>query len=195
MGGFSPGGVLLVKRAVFIHVFTCAGQFSRMIRMNPDERNRYITELVGERFAALLLFARQWNHPGPEDVVQNAFLKLMQQRPLPRDPIAWLYAVVRNLSNNELRSQKRRKNREMQRVSQNTNFHGPENPEQEQLLHALETLDLEFREIITSKIWGKLSFDQIAEVLGSSRSSVHRKYRQGLALLHERLDAPCRNTE
>ena len=51
--------------------------------------------LVDRYAAALELYARQWCH-APEDVVQEAFLKLVAQRPLPDQPAAWLFRVVRN---------------------------------------------------------------------------------------------------
>ena len=42
-----------------------------------------------------------------------------------------------------------------------------------------------------SRLWGGLSFEQIAEVSGSSTSSVHRWYQKGLAALRERLGEEC----
>ena len=51
--------------------------------------------LVDENAAALVLYARQWCS-APEDVVQEAFLKLAAQKPAPDNPVAWLYRVVRN---------------------------------------------------------------------------------------------------
>ena len=57
--------------------------------MTPDLLGR----LVDEHAAALTLFARQWC-AAPEDVVQEAFVKLAARRPPPNDPAAWLYQVV-----------------------------------------------------------------------------------------------------
>ncbi len=59
--------------------------------MTPERLGR----LVDERAAALTLFARQWC-AAPEDVVQEAFVKLAARRPPPDDAVAWLYQVVRN---------------------------------------------------------------------------------------------------
>ena len=53
------------------------------------------TRLVDARGPALVLYARQWRR-APEDVVQDAFLKLAVLRPPPRDPAAWLFRAVRN---------------------------------------------------------------------------------------------------
>src|SRR5205809_5823887 len=59
--------------------------------MGPRELGR----LLDVHAAALVLYARQWC-ACPEDVVQEAFLKLVRQRCAPADALAWLYRVVRN---------------------------------------------------------------------------------------------------
>src|SRR5271157_5882813 len=59
--------------------------------MDPD----LLGNLLDQHAAALELFARQWCDV-PEDVVQDAFLKLAARRALPDNPAAWLFRVVRN---------------------------------------------------------------------------------------------------
>ncbi len=44
-----------------------------------------LTRLLDEHGAALVLYAQQWC-TAPEDVVQEAFVRLMCQRPVPRKP-------------------------------------------------------------------------------------------------------------
>ena len=158
--------------------------------MNDDKR-RLIQELVHNRLSALVLFARQWKHGQAEDVVQDAFLKLYQQDPFPAEPLAWLFTVIRNDSNNQARSQKRRQEREYYRERERPLFQGSEEPDLsggQELIEALQSIPQEHREIITSKIWGELSFEQIAAVYGTSRSSAHRKYQEGIEMLRERID-------
>src|SRR5665213_895782 len=67
--------------------------------------------LVDDRGPALLLYARQWCH-APEDVVQDAFLKLVALHPPPRDVVAWLYRVVRNAAIDAGKADQRRQRRE-----------------------------------------------------------------------------------
>ena len=50
-------------------------------------------QLIDDHAAALTLFARQWC-AAPEDVVQEAFVKLSAQRPLPNDPVGWLLSLI-----------------------------------------------------------------------------------------------------
>ncbi|MCL2304116.1 MAG: sigma-70 family RNA polymerase sigma factor [Planctomycetaceae bacterium] len=149
-----------------------------------NDKRQLIQELVRDRLPALVLYARQWKHGCAEDAVQDAFLKLYQQEPFPAEPLAWLFAVIRNDSNNHLRSQKRRKQRELERpLFHNTD--GNDSPDERELIEALQSLPQEHREIITAKIWGGLSFEQIAAVYGTSRSGAHRKYQEGIELLRE----------
>jgi DNA-directed RNA polymerase specialized sigma24 family protein len=47
----------------------------------------------------LMLYARQWNaDQQAEDVVQDAFIRLLRQRKCPDNVRAWLFRVVRNSS-------------------------------------------------------------------------------------------------
>ena len=59
----------------------------------------------------LMLYARQWNpDEHAEDIVQEAFIKLLKQRKSMDNVRAWLFRVVRNVSISKARSLKRRKN-------------------------------------------------------------------------------------
>jgi len=155
-----------------------------------NETDARIEELVCTRLADLVLFAKQWKHTAAEDVVQEAFVKLMKQKVFPDNPVAWLFTVVRNLSNNALRSQRRRVLRDFDVQESKGLFDLPFSDQKEELdrlIRELESLDLEYREIIVAKIWGGLTFEEITEMIGSSRSSVHRKYQEGIRILREKM--------
>src|SRR3954470_11679359 len=68
---------------------------------------KLLSRLLDKHSAALVLYAQQWCD-GPEDVVQEAFIQLMQQKPLPQNVVGWLYRVVRNGAASQSRSQSRR---------------------------------------------------------------------------------------
>ena len=65
---------------------------------------------------------------------------------------------------------------------------------------ALQRLSLEQREVIVARLWGELSFEDIAEMTGTSSSTAHRRYQAGLASLREELgislseNEPCPRT-
>jgi RNA polymerase sigma factor (sigma-70 family) len=152
-------------------------------------------QLVSEHAAALELYARQWC-AAPEDVVQDAFLKLMRQRRLPRNVVAWLFRVVRNQAIDVWRSAQTRRRHELLASEQQPQslFGGDTSAlDGETAARALQSLPAEQREAITLHLWGGLTFAEIADVMGSSTSTVHRAYLAGLIHLRERLDVPCPN--
>ena len=153
--------------------------------MNEGDRDKLIAELVLTKLPALVLFARQWKHDSAEDVVQEAFLRLMRLAEPPQAPVAWLFAAVRNASNQHLRVQRRRKNRENVSLAEKKPWFSPAEGEGE-LVAELQSLPFNCRTVIVAKIWGNLTFEQIAATIGSSKSSAHRKYNEGLALLKKK---------
>jgi RNA polymerase sigma-70 factor (ECF subfamily) len=149
--------------------------------------------LVDRHAAALTLYARQWC-AAPEDVVQEAFVKLVAQRQPPDNPVAWLYRVVRNAAISAARSERRRQRHE-ERAAAGVQpwFTAPETSrlDAEAATTALLALSVEQREVIVARLWGGLTFEQIAELAGTSVSTAHRWYLAGLSALRERLGVQC----
>src|SRR5215831_8128753 len=75
--------------------------------MGPEQ----LGQLIDAHAAALTLYARQWC-AAPEDVVQEAFLKLVRAGEAPRNVLPWLYAVVRNTALTAARAERRRQHHE-----------------------------------------------------------------------------------
>jgi RNA polymerase sigma-70 factor (ECF subfamily) len=152
-----------------------------------------LARLIDEHAPALVLYARQWCD-APEDVVQEALLRLVEQPGLPENVLAWLYRVVRNAAVSVSRSATRRTRRETATARRREPWFDPTDGEQldaAAATAALELLPLEQREVIVARLWGELSLEQIAELTGSSTSTVHRRYQSGLAALRERLGVAC----
>ena len=152
---------------------------------------RHLSELIDRLGPALVLFARQWT-VAPEDVVQDAFLKLIEARHPPTDPAAWLFAVVRHRAIDMAKADRRRVKRE-QTVHPDRWFVEPEidGLDAGRAVGAVERLPAELRETIVARLWGGLTFDQIAAVAGCSASSAFRRYEAGIAALRETLGVPC----
>jgi RNA polymerase sigma factor (sigma-70 family) len=149
-----------------------------------------LERLLDQHGAALQLFAAQWTTT-PEDCVQESFLQLMRQRKLPDRIVPWLFRVVRNQAISQRRTSVRRARHEAAAAVERPSWFstGAEAfVDDERLSAALGSLTEDHREVIVAKIWGGLSFEQIAEVVGISRSSVHRRYELGLTILRERLE-------
>ena len=157
--------------------------------MGPEQLGR----LADEHAAALILYARQWC-TAPEDVVQEAFLKLVLQKRAPERAVAWLFRVVRNGAISAGRSEWRRHRREATVAARGAMWFSPSEPpglDGEQAAAALETLPAQQREVIVAHLWGGLTFEEIAQVMEASSSSTHRWYLAGLATLRERLGVSC----
>ncbi len=78
--------------------------------IGPDDLGR----IFDEHAPALVLYARQWCDT-PEDVVQDAFVKLARQRVAPDRIGPWLFRVVRNAAINARRNDRTRRKIEARR--------------------------------------------------------------------------------
>lgn len=148
-----------------------------------------VERLLREHADGLILYARQGVGAAAEDIVQDAFLKLLRTKTMPDAPKAWLYRVVRNALIDRKRREVFCKTMSVDNwfesisVSEDVpDFDG------EALTRALESLESMTREIIVSKIWGEMTFKEIAELTGRPTSSVHYDYQQGIARLRESLE-------
>ena len=158
--------------------------------MSPPD----VARLIDAHAAPLVLYARQWCD-APEDVVQEAFLKLVRQGRPPRDPAAWLYRVVRNGALDAAKMAQRRQRRESAAARPVRWFVEPEvdGLDAETAVAALQRLPPEQREVIVARHWGGLSFEQIAAAAGCSASTAFRRYSAGLEDLRKHLGVSCPN--
>jgi RNA polymerase sigma-70 factor (ECF subfamily) len=149
--------------------------------------------LIDQHAAALTLFARQWCAT-PEDVVQEAFIKLSVQPQSPDRPLPWLYRVVRNGAISAARSAQRRRRHETAAALGTPAWFDESSSaaiDPETATEALQKLPVEQREVIVAHLWGRLTFAEIGALIGASNSTAHRLYLAGLAALRERLGVPC----
>jgi RNA polymerase sigma-70 factor (ECF subfamily) len=153
-----------------------------------------VARLIDAHAAPLVLYARQWCGE-PEDVVQEAFLKLFRQRQPPQDAVAWLYRVVRNGALDAAKMARRRQRRESAAAQSVRWFIEPEvdGLDAETAMAALQRLVPEQREVIVARHWGGLSYEQIAEVVGCSASTAFRRYAAGVEELRKQLGVSCPN--
>jgi RNA polymerase sigma-70 factor (ECF subfamily) len=159
--------------------------------MGPDLLGR----LLDRHAAALVLYARQWC-AAPEDVVQEAFVKLSAVRPPPDNAVAWLYRVVRNAALDAARSELRRRRHEAEAAGRRPAWFVPvygADLDADAVASALDHLPGDQRETVVAHLWGSLTFDQIGELSGVSSSTAHRRYVAALTTLRERLNVPCRD--
>ncbi len=157
-----------------------------MGRVGPEILGR----LFDEHAAALVLYARQWCESA-EDVVQEAFLSLARQRTAPDRVVPWLYRVARNGALAAARGERRRRKREARVSSGEAWFASTDDRIDARRAESLLTeLEPDLREVIVARLWGALTFDEIARLQGCSLTTAHRRYQAGLTRLQERLERP-----
>lgn len=140
---------------------------------------------------ALVLLARQWTacRADAEDIVQEAFVRCWRSRERIDDPAAYLFASVRNCALDSLRGRRRQERRELvaARPEAEPHFDMPIEQDERRLAieAALRDLPDSQAEVLVMKIWGGLSFPQIAAALESPLDTVASRYRYALARLRE----------
>lgn len=148
--------------------------------------------LLREHGSRLILFARQHvaRHADAEDVVQEAFVRYWRRRDHVRDPLPYLYRCVRSVAIDTLRRRQRDEAEPDAPPSREPFAPADERviaaDRQRAIAEALDKLAAEHREVIVMKIWGDLTFDQIAEALGLARSTAFSRYEAAMRLLRER---------
>ena len=149
-----------------------------------------IAEMFDRHAAALALYARQWT-TAAEDCVQEALVELARQPAAPDNPAAWLYRVVRNRALNAARASRRRIAHEREAAERWPERRpGPTDPATTaSIADSLAALGAESREIVVLRVWGGLAWQEIADLVGGSKSAAQRNYIQALEQLR-RLEEP-----
>jgi len=146
----------------------------------------------------LLLVARQWTRSlaDAEDVLQDAFIRFWRhQRKLGGEPMGLVVTSIRRAAVDLARRNSRRSGRERgaeaDAVPVGRIFCTPaEGDERREAIEAaLRRLPAEQREVLVLKIWGGLTFAEIAAQLGLSPNTAASRYRYALAGLRDALTA------
>jgi RNA polymerase sigma-70 factor, ECF subfamily len=141
---------------------------------------------------ALVLYARQWLDPAAaEDAVQDVFVNLMLQSPPPAHVKAWLYRAVRNRALKRVRSEGRRSDRETRVAAETLGWFEPQPGDAfdaRAAEAALRRLPADEREIVTLRLWGDLTLEEIATVLACSVATVFRRYQAGIESIRKQLE-------
>lgn len=149
-----------------------------------------------EHGRSLLLYARQLTGSiaEAEDALQQGFVRFWKSKASMRgDKLACLYVAVRRSALDRHRSDERRGNREkLAGMMEARQYFEPESGlERDERRKAIEgalvELPEEQREVVTMKIWGELTFKQIAEILEESENTVASRYRYGIEKLRQLL--------
>ena len=133
--------------------------------------------------AKLLLYARQQTRSvaDAEDVLQDALIDSWQKAGAQAPPLPLVFATIRRRAIDQARSNDRRARREQ--ADESEPWFAPEiEPRDHQRLleDAVKTLTPIYREVITLKVWGGLTFREIAETIGVPLNTAASRYRYAL---------------
>ncbi len=147
----------------------------------------------------LLLCARQWTRSlaDAEDVVQEAFVRFWRhQRTLGSEPLGLVITSIRRAAIDLARRDARRNSREEDAASDAGDTEAPlfdalaEGDERRRAIEAaLRRLPAEQREVLVLKIWGELTFAEIAAQLDVPLNTAASRYRYALTALRQELTA------
>lgn len=152
-------------------------------------------QLHGSR---LLLCARQWTPSlaDAEDVVQEGFVRYWKhQRHLGGDPFGLVLTSVRRAALDRARSDARRTQREESyggEADGEAPYFRPQIDHDERsraVEDAVRRLPPEQREALVLKLWGELTFAEIAQQLDIPPNTAASRYRYALVALKEQLTA------
>jgi RNA polymerase sigma-70 factor (ECF subfamily) len=137
------------------------------------------------------MFARQQarNSADAEDLLQEAFVRMWRLYGHTGEvPPALVYRAIRRLAIDWARSLDRRVIREdsvAADMEKNSWFDRSmeRNERRDALLKAVHLLPFEQKEVITLKIWGEQTFDEIAKTLGISLNTAASRYRYAMSKL------------
>jgi RNA polymerase sigma-70 factor (ECF subfamily) len=128
-----------------------------------------------------------------EDAAQEAFRRLLAAGAAPREPLAWLRATARNLCLNELRTRRRRRDREpLERGADATaGWTGPltrllRAERADDVARRVAALPDDEKELLRLRYWDDLTRAEIAELLALPESVVKSRLFEAL----ERLRRP-----
>jgi RNA polymerase sigma-70 factor, ECF subfamily len=161
--------------------------------------NELAKEIEWERWIldhvpGLLLFARQQSRceADAQDLVQEAVVESWRRQAAGTPPpLALVYATVRRRAADWARRQDRRAAREAAAQAEAPLCWFDSSLEERErslmLQQAMSELPDYYREVVTLKTWGGLTFAEIAEALGIPANTAASRYRYALAALRERL--------
>ena len=113
--------------------------------------------------------------------------------PPPDNLLPWLYRVVRNAAIDASRAARRRHRYETAASESTPKWfapsYDPTGLDAQAAAASLADLPAETREIIVAHLWGGLTFEQIAQAVGSSAATCYRRYAAGLDTLRQKLGA------
>ncbi len=131
-----------------------------------------------------------------EDAVHEAFVRLCRMNEMPAgDPVAYTFASVRNAALDQLRRRPTEKVDQQsiflaQPAAKNTSPDLPALTDErdKRLRQCVDELSPPLREAVVLRVYGNLTFEQMAEVCDEKLSTVSSRYRRALEHLRKSVE-------
>ena len=142
---------------------------------------------LDEHASRLLLFARQQcrHAADAEDLLQEALVESWDRtkQGLPEVPL--VYATIRRRAIDRARSDDRRRQREEASAPADEEWFDDTGELREVVEVGMRGLPEIYREVVTLKVWGELTFEEIAGVLEIPANTAASRYRYGIEALRK----------
>lgn len=149
----------------------------------PSMRVDEVQALYQQHGPGLLLYACSLlgRKHAAEDVLQQVFMKLLEQNSIPEEPRPYLFRAVHNVALNQIRSE----SKQVELADIEPWFETPQHDHAARVTLTVELMRLpeEQRQVLVLHIWGGLSFDEIGSVLAISANTAASRYRYALQKL------------
>lgn len=128
----------------------------------------YACSLLGRKHAA-------------EDVLQQVFMKLLEQNTIPEEPKPYLFRAVHNVALNLIRTE----SKQVELADIEPWFEAPDQDHTARVALTTELMRIpqEQRQVLVLHLWGGLSFEEIASMLAISANTAASRYRYALEKL------------
>jgi RNA polymerase sigma-70 factor (ECF subfamily) len=148
--------------------------------------NGEVRQLYEKHGPALLAYASALlrDPSAAEDVLHQVFLNVLRRGlVLDGSPVAYLFRAVRNTALNHIRGQ----SREVELGDNAVWLESPDGSKETAmaLQSALGQLPAEQREVVVLKMWGQLTFEEAAQIIGIPPNTAASRYRYGIQKLKE----------
>jgi len=148
-------------------------------KLRADE----VQPLYQQHGPGLLLYARSLlgRKHAAEDVLQQVFMKLLEQHAIPEEPRPYLFRAVHNVALNMIRGE----SKQIELADIEPWFEAPAQDHAARVTLTIELMRIpeEQRQVIVLHLWGGLSFEEIASMLAISANTVASRYRYALQKL------------
>jgi RNA polymerase sigma-70 factor, ECF subfamily len=142
-----------------------------------------VQALYQQHGPALLLYARSLlgRRDVADDVLQQVFMKLLEQNSIPEETRPYLFRAIRNVALNWIRSE----SKQVDLAEIDPWFEAPHRDHATRVSLTVELMRVpeDQRQVLVLHIWGGLSFEEIGNVLDVSANTVASRYRYALQKL------------